>query len=231
MRNLTKSPFLEAKMINKVVESGSKPLYILSDINLTVDEGKSLAILGPSGCGKSTLLGILAGLDTPSSGDVLWRQKVVSSLNEEERATLRNGFLGFVFQSFHLLPHLNAIENVMLPLELAGINDAEKIAFEMIKSVDLLDRVEHFPKTLSGGEQQRVALARAFAVNPKLLLADEPTGSLDHANGEIVKDLLFDFQQSRGTTLIVVTHDQELAKMCDHRLQLKSGKVSDFNEN
>ncbi len=220
-----KSPFIEAKNISKTVPNGLESLSILSDINLSVDPGNSLAILGPSGCGKSTLLGILAGLDVPSSGDVIWSSRVISSLDEEQRADLRKGYLGFVFQSFQLLPHLNALENILLPLELIGKSGAKEVAIEMLKLVDLFDRAEHFPKTLSGGEQQRVALARAFAIKPKLLFADEPTGSLDHANGEIIKKLLFDFQRSSGTTLIIVTHDPILADMCNYQLYLRSGKV------
>ncbi len=228
MSNTIKSPFLEARNVTKFVNTVTKPLQILSDINLTMDLGSSLAILGPSGCGKSTLLGILAGLDTPSSGDVLWSDKVISDLDEEKRAELRKGNLGFVFQSFQLLSHLNAYENVLLPLELIGRNNPEKIATEMLELVGLKDRVEHFPKTLSGGEQQRVALARAFSIRPKILFADEPTGSLDHANGDIVKNLLFDFQKSNNTTLIIVTHDSELAEMCNFKMLLRAGRIVDI---
>ena len=214
MSNITNSPFLEARNVTKSVDTVTKPLQILSDINLTMDLGSSLAILGPSGCGKSTLLGILAGLDIPSSGEVLWSNRVISELNEEKRAELRKGNLGFVFQSFQLLSHLNAYENVLFPLELIGIANPEKWA-------------KHFPKTLSGGEQQRVALARAFSIKPKILFADEPTGSLDHVNGEIVKSLLFKFQETNNTTLVIVTHDSELAEMCNYKLQLKAGRIVD----
>ncbi len=228
MSNTIKSPFLEARNVTKFVNTVTKPLQILSNINLTMDLGSSLAILGPSGCGKSTLLGILAGLDTPSSGDVLWSDRVISDLDEEKRAELRKGNLGFVFQSFQLLSHLNAYENVLLPLELIGRNNPEKIATEMLELVGLKDRVEHFPKTLSGGEQQRVALARAFSIRPKILFADEPTGSLDHANGDIVKNLLFDFQKSNNTTLIIVTHDSELAEMCNFKMLLRAGRIVDI---
>ena len=222
MSNITNSPFLEARNVTKSVDTVTKPLQILSDINLTMDLGSSLAILGPSGCGKSTLLGILAGLDIPSSGEVLWSNRVISELNEEKRAELRKGNLGFVFQSFQLLSHLNAYENVLFPLELIGIANPEKLAIEMLELVGLKDRAKHFPKTLSGGEQQRVALARAFSIKPKILFADEPTGSLDHVNGEIVKSLLFKFQETNNTTLVIVTHDSELAEMCNYKLQLKS---------
>ena len=228
MSNTINPPFLEARNVTKFVNTVTKPLQILSNINLTMDLGSSLAILGPSGCGKSTLLGILAGLDTPSSGDVLWSDRVISDLDEEKRAELRKGNLGFVFQSFQLLSHLNAYENVLLPLELIGRNNPEKIAIEMLELVGLKDRVEHFPKTLSGGEQQRVALARAFSIRPKILFADEPTGSLDHANGDIVKNLLFDFQKSNNTTLIIVTHDSELAEMCNFKMLLRAGKIVDI---
>jgi putative ABC transport system ATP-binding protein len=225
MSNTINSPFLEARNVTKSVNTVTKPLQILSGINLSVDLGRSLAILGPSGCGKSTLLGILAGLDVPSSGDVLWSNRVISNLSEEKRAELRKGNLGFVFQSFQLLSHLNAYENVLLPLELMGISNPEKIAMEMLQLVGLSERTEHFPKTLSGGEQQRVALARAFSIQPKILFADEPTGSLDHANGDIVKDLLFKFQELSKTTLVIVTHDSELAEMCNLQLQLRAGEV------
>lgn len=228
MSNTINPPFLEARNVTKFVNTVTKPLQILSDINLTMDLGSSLAILGPSGCGKSTLLGILAGLDTPSSGDVLWSDRVISDLDEEKRAELRKGNLGFVFQSFQLLSHLNAYENVLLPLELIGRDNPEKIATEMLELVGLKDRVEHFPKTLSGGEQQRVALARAFSIRPKILFADEPTGSLDHANGDIVKNLLFDFQKSNNTTLIIVTHDSELAEMCNFKMLLRAGRIVDI---
>ena len=228
MSNTTNPPFLEARNVTKYVNTVTKPLQILSDINLTMDLGSSLAILGPSGCGKSTLLGILAGLDIPSSGDVLWSDRVISDLNEEKRAELRKGNLGFVFQSFQLLSHLNAYENVLLPLELIGRTNPEKIATEMLELVGLKDRAEHFPKTLSGGEQQRVALARAFSIRPKILFADEPTGSLDHANGDIVKNLLFDFQKSNNTTLIIVTHDSELAEMCNFKMLLRAGRIVDI---
>ena len=228
MSNTINPPFLEARNVTKFVNTVTKPLQILSDINLTMDLGSSLAILGPSGCGKSTLLGILAGLDIPSSGDVLWSDRVISDLNEEKRAELRKGNLGFVFQSFQLLSHLNAYENVLLPLELIGKTNPEKIATEMLELVGLKDRAEHFPKTLSGGEQQRVALARAFSIRPKILFADEPTGSLDHANGDIVKDLLFNFQESNNTTLVIVTHDSELAEMCNFKMLLRAGRIVDI---
>lgn len=228
MSNNNNSPFIEARNVTKNVNTVSAPLQILSDINLSVDIGKSLAILGPSGCGKSTLLAILAGLDVPTTGDVLWSSRVISSLNEEKRAKLRKGFLGFVFQSFQLLSHLNAYENVLLPLELIGVAEPENVALEMLELVDLSSRLHHFPKTLSGGEQQRVALARAFAIQPKILFADEPTGSLDHANGDIIKSLLFSFQKTSKTTLIIVTHDPELADMCNSQLQLRAGRVVDI---
>ena len=228
MSNSTNFPFLEARNVTKSVYTVARPLQILSDINLSVDLGRSLAILGPSGCGKSTLLGVLAGLDVPTTGEVLWSNKVISSLSEEKRAELRKGNLGFVFQSFQLLSHLNAYENVLLPLELMGIANPERLVMEMLRLVGLNDRSDHFPKTLSGGEQQRVALARAFSIQPKILFADEPTGSLDHANGKIVKDLLFRFQESSNTTLVIVTHDSELAEMCNFQLQLRAGEVVDI---
>lgn len=192
---------------------------------MSLEAGGSLAILGASGSGKSTLLGILAGLDTPTSGEVFWFGERIDQLAEDARAARRNGALGFVFQSFQLLGHLNAIENVMLPLELAGAQDAAKRAADMLDQVGMGQRKTHFPKTLSGGEQQRVALARAFVTQPKLIFADEPTGSLDAANGELITELLFDLRARHGTTVVLVTHAAELAQRCDHILRLAGGRT------
>lgn len=192
---------------------------------MSLESGGSLAILGASGSGKSTLLGILAGLDTPSSGEVFWFGERIDQLPEDARAARRNGKLGFVFQSFQLLGHLNALENVMLPLELAGVQDAAKRAADMLDQVGMGGRKTHFPKTLSGGEQQRVALARAFVTQPKLIFADEPTGSLDAANGERITELLFDLRARHGTTVVLVTHAAELAERCDHILRLAGGRT------
>ncbi len=216
---------IEAKAISKTVHDSTGSIDILSDVSLSVAPGSSLAILGASGSGKSTLLGILAGLDTPSSGEVWWFEERIDQLAEDARAMRRNGVLGFVFQSFQLLGHLNALENVMLPLELTGAPDAKARAAAMLDQVGMSARAGHFPKTLSGGEQQRVALARAFVTEPRLIFADEPTGSLDAANGERISDLLFDLRARHGTTVVLVTHAPELAQRCDQVLRLAAGRT------
>lgn len=216
---------IEAKAISKTVHDSTGSIDILSDVSLSVAPGSSLAILGASGSGKSTLLGILAGLDTPSSGEVWWFGERIDQLAEDARAMRRNGVLGFVFQSFQLLGHLNALENVMLPLELTGAPDAKARAAAMLDQVGMSARAGHFPKTLSGGEQQRVALARAFVTEPRLIFADEPTGSLDAANGERISDLLFDLRARHGTTVVLVTHAPELAQRCDQVLRLAAGRT------
>lgn len=201
-------------------------MSILRDITLQVAVGKSLAIVGPSGCGKSTLLGLLAGLDTPTSGQVLWGSENISTLDEEARTERRLRDVGFVFQSFQLLPQLTALENVMLPMDLIGDSSSEEKATAMLKTVGLESRLQHFPATLSGGEQQRVALARAFVRVPRLLFADEPTGSLDAASGDRVMSLLLDLQSQHGATLIIVTHDDKLASACSDRLSLLAGAIA-----
>ena len=201
-------------------------MSILRDITLQVAVGKSLAIVGPSGCGKSTLLGLLAGLDTPTSGRVFWGSEDISVLDEEARTERRLRDVGFVFQSFQLLPQLTALENVMLPMDLIGDSSAEEKAIAMLKTVGLESRLQHFPTTLSGGEQQRVALARAFVRVPRLLFADEPTGSLDAASGDRVMSLLLDLQSQHGATLIIVTHDDKLASACTDRLSLLAGAIA-----
>ncbi len=201
-------------------------MSILRDITLQVAVGKSLAIVGPSGCGKSTLLGLLAGLDTPTSGRVFWGSEDISILDEEARTERRLRDVGFVFQSFQLLPQLTALENVMLPMDLIGDSSAEEKATAMLKTVGLEGRLQHFPATLSGGEQQRVALARAFVRVPRLLFADEPTGSLDAASGDRVMSLLLDLQSEHGATLIIVTHDDKLASACTDRLSLLAGAIA-----
>jgi putative ABC transport system ATP-binding protein len=208
------------------VKSGDRDLVILRDIDLEVDSGEALAIIGASGSGKSTLLAILAGLDTPSVGTVELEGADLFALDEDARAELRGRAVGFVFQSFQLLPALSALENVMLPLELAGRRDAEAQAREVLERVGLAERLHHAPKHLSGGEQQRVALARAFAARPKLLLADEPTGSLDAEAGREVIELLFDLNQAAGTTLVMVTHDESLASRCDRTVRLTAGRIA-----
>jgi putative ABC transport system ATP-binding protein len=212
-------------LTKQVQDSGNDALTILEDISFSIDEGQTVAIVGASGSGKSTLLGLLAGLDLPSAGTVTLLGQALYSLNEDERAAWRGQNLGFVFQSYQLLPQMSALENVMLPLELRGEKGAMLRAETLLKEVGLAARLHHYPKTLSGGEQQRVALARAFAPNPKLLLADEPTGSLDAATGERIIELLFELNATNKTTLILVTHDEQLAKRCDHQLRLSAGRL------
>ncbi|OGA18714.1 MAG: ABC transporter [Betaproteobacteria bacterium RIFCSPLOWO2_02_FULL_66_14] len=216
---------LRAIGIGKTVKSGASDLVILQEIGLDVTAGEALAIVGASGSGKSTLLAILAGLDTPSAGRVMLDGVDLFSLDEDARAELRGRSVGFVFQSFQLLPALTALENVMLPLELAGRADAGDEARRILASVGLGERLQHYPKHLSGGEQQRVALARAFVMRPKLLLADEPTGSLDAASGDGVIELVFELNRSYGTTLILVTHDESLAKRCTRVVRLAGGRI------
>src|SRR5687768_1684723 len=217
---------LTARGIGKTVKSGASDLVILREIDLAVTRGEAVAVVGASGSGKSTLLAILAGLDTPSCGTVELDGADVFALDEDRRAELRGRTLGFVFQSFQLLPALSALENVMLPLELAGAGDPEGPAREILKRVGLGERLHHYPKHLSGGEQQRVALARAFVVRPKVLLADEPTGSLDAASGSGVIDLLFGMNREYGTTLVLVTHDESLAARCARIVRLAAGRIA-----
>jgi putative ABC transport system ATP-binding protein len=216
---------VQAVGLGRQVLSGEQPLNILHDINFAVSAGESLAIVGASGSGKSTLLGLLAGLDVPSSGTVRLNGTDLFALDEDGRAHLRGKLAGFVFQSFHLLPALTALENVMLPLELQGAADARSRATESLREVGLATRLHHFPKHLSGGEQQRVALARAFVARPKILFADEPTGNLDAATGAQVIDLMFELNRLQGTTLILVTHDEALAGRCGKQLRLSGGTV------
>lgn len=200
-------------------------LVILQQIDLTIRKGESVAIMGPSGSGKSTLLGLLAGLDLPTSGKVSLEGKDLGSLDEDGRAALRAERVGFVFQSFQLLAGLTALENVLLPLELAGRAQARKLGLETLERVGLRDRADHYPQQLSGGEQQRVAIARAFAPRPDVLFADEPTGNLDQATGERVIKLLFELNRERGTTLVLVTHDPALTRFCDRTLELVGGRL------
>ena len=216
---------LSANHLGKQVLTNDGALTILHDISFDLYEGESVAITGSSGSGKSTLLGLLAGLDIPSSGNVSLMGQDLNTLNEDGRAALRGAQVGFVFQSFQLLPHLNALENVMLPAELKGESDAKERASEWLNLVGLGDRQKHFPKTLSGGEQQRVALARAFINKPAILFADEPTGSLDETSGNRVIELLFDLNKANHSTLILVTHDPALASRCQRQLQLQGGKL------
>jgi len=222
----TKASVLAARGIGKTVKSGDAELVIVRDIDLAVTSGEALAVVGASGSGKSTLLALLAGLDTPSVGTVMLDGVDLFSLDEDQRAQLRGRLLGFVFQSFQLLPALTALENVMLPLELARADDAEARAREMLVRVGLGERLQHYPKHLSGGEQQRVALARAFVVRPKLLLADEPTGSLDAQSGAQIIELLFGLNREQGTTLVLVTHDEALASRCTRIVRLIGGRLA-----
>jgi putative ABC transport system ATP-binding protein len=219
------SAIVRAVGLTKQVTAGAQVIPILSDVDLSVAAGEAVAIVGQSGSGKSTLLGLLAGLDVPSRGQVFLNGVELFALDEDGRAALRGELVGFVFQSFQLLPALTAIENVMLPLELAGERRARTRAASLLERVGLADRLDHYPRTLSGGEQQRVALARAFVTRPRLLLADEPTGNLDTATGAQVIDLLFELNRERGTTLLLVTHDEELACRCVRRLRLVAGRV------
>jgi putative ABC transport system ATP-binding protein len=216
---------LSANHLGKQVMSSDGALDILHDICFDLYQGESVAITGSSGSGKSTLLSLLAGLDTPTAGNVVMMGQDLNQLNEDGRASLRASHVGFVFQSFQLLPHLNALENVMLPAELRGDLDAKDKATHWLNKVGLKDRLKHFPKTLSGGEQQRVALARAFINQPAILFADEPTGSLDEASGNKVIDLLFDLNQANHSTLILVTHDPALDIRCQLQLHLQGGKL------
>ncbi|OGA66669.1 MAG: ABC transporter [Betaproteobacteria bacterium RIFCSPLOWO2_12_FULL_68_20] len=216
---------LMARGMGKVVKSGTSDLVILREIDLAVTPGEAVAIVGASGSGKSTLLAILAGLDTPSSGKIELDGVDIFSIDEDARAALRGRSVGFVFQSFQLLPALTALENTMLPLELAGRADAEAMAREVLARAGLAERLHHYPKHLSGGEQQRVALARAFVVRPKLLLADEPTGSLDAEAGAGVIELLFELNKEYGTTLVMVTHDESLASRCTRIVRLAAGRI------
>jgi putative ABC transport system ATP-binding protein len=214
---------LEARQLSKTVASPEGSLTILADVSLQVRAGESLAIVGASGAGKSTLLALLAGLDTPSTGRVLIAGVDLTALDEDGRAAVRGKHVGFVFQSFHLIPSLTAIENVMLPLELAGRSDARTLAGRALEQVGLGGRLPHYPKQLSGGEQQRVAIARAFVTHPDVLFADEPTGNLDTVTGGRICDLLFDLNRSTGSTLVLVTHDRALAARCGRILELEAG--------
>ena len=221
----TPTPLLRVDRLTKTVKSGDAPLTILDGVTFDIAPGESVAIVGASGSGKTTLLGLLAGLDRPSDGEVWVGGHALSGLDEDARAALRQRLLGFVFQSFQLLPALTALENVMLPLELAGAGDAAGRARSWLDRVGLAKRTTHYPKQLSGGEQQRVAIARAFAGDPKLLMADEPTGNLDGATGAEIADLMFSLNRERGTTLVLVTHDDALASRCTRRLSLASGRL------
>ena len=223
----TTDTMVQADNLSKRVASPEGDLVILEDINFTIARSESVAVVGASGSGKSTLLGLLAGLDTPTAGQVYLSGVALNGLDEDGRALLRAQRVGFVFQTFQLLSGLTALENIMLPLELAGHNDPQALAREVLSRVGLLSRARHYPSQLSGGEQQRVAIARAFAGNPDVLFADEPTGNLDQRTGHRIIELLFALNRQHGTTLVMVTHDPELARYCERYLELDGGRLID----
>ena len=216
---------LNVNNLKKTYKNGTTTITVLDDISFDIEEGDTFAIVGPSGSGKTTLLGLCAGLDQPDKGSIELCGKELHVLNEDERARLRNNQVGFIFQDFQLLPTLTALENVSVPLELQGAKNARKVAMELLDKVGLAKRYQHYPSQLSGGEQQRVALARAFSNSPSILFADEPTGNLDEETGEKVVQLLFDLNKEAGTTLVIVTHDLDLARRNKHILRLKGGKI------
>jgi putative ABC transport system ATP-binding protein len=224
---MSNSSILSVKNLTKTFTSGNKQLTVLKNITFSVEKGISCAIVGPSGSGKTTLLGLCAGLDKPTSGDVILNDLKISALKESELSAIRNEQIGFVFQSFQLIPTLTALENVMVPIELRGIayKEVEEKAIDLLDKVGLRDRITHYPTQLSGGEQQRVGLARAFIHKPDVLFADEPTGNLDGDTGAQIEELLFELNQDEGTTLIIVTHDRELAAKCNRIIELKSGAI------
>ncbi len=221
------SDILQINNLHRLFKSGNKTLTVVNNISFSIQEKTSCAIVGPSGSGKTTLLGLCAGLDRPSSGNVILNGTDLSPLNEDERAAVRNKDVGFVFQTFQLIPTLTALENVMVPLELRGdaTKDVRVRALELLKEVGLEDRSHHYPTQLSGGEQQRVAIARAFINEPKILFADEPTGNLDSETGALIEELIFNLNTQLGTTLILVTHDLELANKCSRIIKLKNGQL------
>ncbi|MEM6984409.1 MAG: ATP-binding cassette domain-containing protein [Pseudomonadota bacterium] len=225
MSALSQLNIIQVNGLSKVVSTLEGELSILSDISFNVKHGESVAVVGTSGSGKSTLLSLLAGLDTASSGEVMLDGEPLHELDEEARAALRAAKVGFVFQSFMLVQSLTALENVMLPAELAGKEDAKEQALALLKKVGLSHRVDHYPSQLSGGEQQRVAIARAFVGSPKILFADEPSANLDSKNGHMIESLLFDLNKQNGTTLILVTHDEALAQKCERIIQIEAGEL------
>ena len=222
---------VQATQLSKQFDTHDGILSLFSELNLRIHRGESVAIVGPSGSGKSTLLSLLAGLDSPSQGDVIIAGQSLSAMDDTERARLRSEHLSFIFQSFHLLPELSAMENVMLPLEIRGQQNAQQQAAHWLAQVGLSERQDHYPTTLSGGEQQRVAIARAFATEPTLLFADEPTGNLDQHTGEAIVEQLFSLNKKHQTTLILITHDSALADRCDRRLHLQSGQLHEQQPN
>ncbi|MBQ4811643.1 ABC transporter ATP-binding protein [Pseudoalteromonas luteoviolacea] len=230
MSVLSQLNIIQVKGLNKTVSTFEGDLDILSDINFTVKSGESVAVVGTSGSGKSTLLSLLAGLDTGSAGEVFLDGEALHKLDEEERARLRAQKVGFVFQSFMLVQSLTALENVMLPAELAGDQSAKAQAMSLLEKVGLSHRIGHYPSQLSGGEQQRVAIARAFIGSPKILFADEPSANLDSKNGHLIEKLLFDLNKQNGTTLILVTHDEALAKQCDRIIHIEGGQLEKIRD-
>ena len=222
---------LDIKKLNKTFKSGGKTLTVLNDVSFSVAEGSTVSIVGPSGSGKTTLLGLCAGLDHASSGFVELNYINLSKLNEDKLAQVRNKFVGFIFQNFQLLPTLTALENVMVPLELRGEKNIKRRAFELLDKAGLADRGHHYPSQLSGGEQQRVALARAFSNQPRILFADEPTGNLDAETSEKITSLIFDLNKEAGTTLIIVTHNSELASKTQRIIRLKAGSILSDEQN
>lgn len=216
---------IELRNVEKTVRSGDEQLTILHSLSLQIPDGQFVSIVGASGSGKSTLLGLIAGLDAPSSGEILIDGEDITKMNEDRLAGLRSEKIGFVFQSFHLIPSLTAYENVLVPMEIAGFRDAKRRAQDLLGSVELTNRAHHYPSQLSGGEQQRIAIARAFANNPKILLADEPTGNLDSKNGRMVFELLSNLHRTNNATLVLVTHDEDLAAQSQRIIRLKDGRV------
>ncbi len=223
--DINRVPIVQAVGLTHRVTTGSRTLTILEDVSVEIHSGESVAVVGASGSGKTTLLAMLAGLDVPSAGRVYTDGQDLSGLDEDGRARARRDRIGFVFQSFQLLPALTAVENVMLPLELAGEADARRRARAILQRVGLADRLDHYPRQLSGGEQQRVAIARAFVVEPKVVFADEPTGNLDVRTGDEIVTQMFDLNHERGTTLVLVTHDERLAARCQRRIELAAGRI------
>ena len=221
------SSILSVSELSKTYYSGTKTLKVLDNISFDLETGKTLSIVGPSGSGKTTLLGLCAGLDRSDEGSITINNIKINGLSEDERAQVRNQYVGFVFQNFQLIPTLTALENVMVPVELRGDKDAKEIAIELLEKVGLSDRFDHYPAQLSGGEQQRIAIARAFSNKPTLLFADEPTGNLDEETGQKIEELLFNLNKEQNTSLVLVTHDIELANKTDKIIRLKGGKVLD----
>lgn len=222
---------IELKNVEKIVRSGDERLTILHSLSLEIPDGQFVSIVGASGSGKSTLLGLIAGLDAPSAGQILIDGEDITEMNEDRLAALRGAKIGFVFQSFHLIPSLTAFENVLIPMEIAGFKNAKFRAWELIDAVELRNRATHYPSQLSGGEQQRIAIARAFANNPKILLADEPTGNLDSKNGRHIFDLMTELHRTNNTTLVLVTHDETLAAQSQKIIRLRDGKIVDEDRN